>query len=132
MSIKEGWYVLVYRHSIVVSSKQAPAKHRFSLNFEKSRQKSKCSKTLLNLVKHVFMCFPMFSRSKFDFGITKKHTKIFELNSKTEKAMLNNYNNNLILLLPKTSELKKMKQHCHVKTNLFKFFKEHLSKPANW
>ncbi|SVA51023.1 uncharacterized protein METZ01_LOCUS103877 [marine metagenome] len=53
--------------------------------------------------------------SQLFHGSLNKHSTQFELDSKPEKAMLNNNNNNFIFLMPESSRLKKMKQHRHVK-----------------
>ena len=55
---------------------------------------------------------------------------MFEMDSIPENAKCCNNNYNFIFLMSVYSRLKKMKQHCHVRTNYNKIFKEHSSNPA--
>ena len=57
---------------------------------------------------------------------------MFEMDSIPKNAKCSNNNNKFIFLMPEYSRHEKMKQHCHVRTNYNKIFKEHSSNPANW
>ena len=69
--------------------------------------------------------------SDLNFKRLKKQFTRFELNSNAENAKHCSNNNKFIILMPKYSRLKKMKQNRHVRTNYNKIFKEHSSNPAN-